>query len=393
MRILIALTYFRPHISGLTIYAERLSRALAARGHQVTVLTSQYESVLPRHEYWHGVEIVRVPVVMRISKGVIMPTIGWEATRLTLSHDVLNLHLPQFDASGIALRGRLFRRPVVLTYHSDLTLPSSIFHWLAGHIVNISNHIAVRLADVVVTNTEDFAKHSSLLSRHPFRIDVIPPPVEMPKPTPEGIEAFRTKFHLNSHGPTIGIVARLAAEKGIEYLLEALPGVIERFPGVSVVHVGPREPVGEAAYTRRLSPLLERYRDRYRFIGVISREELAAFFASCDVHVLPSVNSTESFGMVQVEAALCGTPSVATDLPGVREATRLTGMGVTVSPRDSRALAEGITAVLSQPEAFKRQESGLTEQFSPRAIAAHYEDLFEGLLRRPRGDGRSGGGR
>jgi glycosyltransferase involved in cell wall biosynthesis len=379
MRILIALTYFRPHISGLTIYAERLSRALAARGHRVAVLTSQYASALPRHERWHGVEIVRVPVVMRISKGVIMPTIGWEATRLTWTHDVLNLHLPQFDASGIALRGRLFRRPVVLTYHCDLTLPPSIFHWLAGRVVTISNRIAVRLADAVVTNTEDFARQSPLLSRHPFKINVIPPPVEMPRPTPEMIEAFRTKFHLDRRGPTIGIVARLAAEKGIEYLLEALPGVVERFPGVSVVHVGPREPVGEAAYARRLSPLLERHRDRYRFIGVISREELAAFFASCDVHVLPSVNSTESFGMVQVEAALCGTPSVATDLPGVREATRLTGMGVTVPARDSHALAEGITAVLSQPQAFRRPESGIADRFSPEAIAARYEDLFERL--------------
>ena len=68
MRVLIPLTYFRPHISGLTIYVERLSRALAARGHQVTILTSQYDPVLPRHECLNGVEVVRVPVVMRISK-------------------------------------------------------------------------------------------------------------------------------------------------------------------------------------------------------------------------------------------------------------------------------------------------------------------------------------
>ena len=380
MRVLISLTYFRPHVSGLTIYVERFSRALVARGHQVTILTSQYDQVLPRHEYLNGVEVVRVPVVMRISKGVIMPTIGWEATRLALAHDVLNLHLPQFDASGIALRGRLFHRPVVLTYHSDLTLPPSFLHWLAGHAVNISTHIAIRLADAVVTNTEDFAKHSSFLSRFPSKISVISPPVEMPKPTPRSTEAFRTKFHLNDRGPTIGIVARLAAEKGIEYLLEALPYVIERFPGVSVLHVGPHEPVGEAAYARRLAPLLERYRDHYRFIGVVSREELAAFLAICDVHVLPSVNSTESFGMVQIEAALCGTPSVATNLPGVREATRLTGMGLTVPPRDPRALAEGICNVLSRPEAHVRHRAQIAEQFSPVNVAARYEQLFERLL-------------
>lgn len=378
MRVLIALTYFRPHISGLTIYVERLSRALAARGHQVTILTSQYDRALPRRECWHGVEIVRVPVVMRISKGVIMPTVGWEATRLTLAHDVLNLHLPQFDASGIALRGRLFRRPVVLTYHSELTLPPSVFHWLAGHAVNVSHHIAIRLADAVVTNAEDFARRSPFLSRFPSKLHVIPPPVEMPIPTPESCEAFRTKFHLDSPGPIIGVVARLAAEKGIEYLLEALPYVIDRFPAASVVHVGPREPVGEPAYARRLAPLLDRHSDRYRFIGVVTREELAAFFASCDVHVLPSVNSTESFGMVQIEAALCGTPSVATDLPGVRVATRLTGMGLTVPPRDPRALAEAICQVLGHPEAYAGRRAQIEEQFSPARIAARYESLFKG---------------
>ena len=381
MRVLIALTYYRPHISGLTIYVERLSRALAARGHHVTILTSQYSQSLPRREYLDGVEIVRVPVIMRISKGVIMPTIGLEATRLVLANDVINLHLPQFDASGIALRGRLFRRPVVLTYHSDLTLPPSFFHWMAGHAVNVSNHIAIRLADAVVTNTEGYAQHSPVLSRFLSKIHVIPTPVEMPEPTQEGSEAFRSKFRLDSRGPIIGIVARLASEKGFEYLFEAMPYVIERFPGAYILHVGPREPVGEAAYARRLAPLIEHHRDRYRYLGVVSWEELAAFYAICDVFVLPSVNSTESFGMVQVEAAICGTPSVASDLPGVREAARLTGMGLTATPRDSRALAEAICEVLSHPEAYTRQQGQIVKQFSPASIAARYELLFERLLK------------
>jgi glycosyltransferase involved in cell wall biosynthesis len=381
MRVLIALTYYRPHISGLTIYVERLSRALAARGHHVTILTSQYSQSLSRREYLDGVEIVRVPVIMRISKGVIMPTIGLEATRLVLANDVINLHLPQFDASGITLRGRLFRRPVVLTYHSDLTLPPSFFHWMAGHAVNVSNHVAIRLADAVVTNTEGYAQHSPVLSRFLSKIHVIPTPVEMPEPTWESSEAFRSKFRLDSRGPIIGIVARLASEKGFEYLFEAMPYVIERFPGVYILHVGPREPVGEAAYARRLAPLIERHRDRYCYLGVVSWEELAAFYAICDVFVLPSVNSTESFGMVQVEAAICGTPSVASDLPGVREAARLTGMGLTATPRDSRALAEAICEVLGHPEAYTRQQGQIVKQFSPASIAARYELLFEHLLK------------
>jgi glycosyltransferase involved in cell wall biosynthesis len=382
MRLLIALTYYRPHVSGLTIYVERLAHALVARGHQVTILTSQYDRVLPRYESDQGVNVVRVPVVLRVSKGVVMPTIGWHATRLALTHDLLNLHLPQFDAAGLALRGRLFQRPVVLTYHSDLALPPSFAHWLAGHVIALSHRIALRLADVIVTNTEDFAHHSPVLSQYRTKVHAIPPPIAIPLPTPDSCSTFRAKFNLDGTGSLIGIVGRLSAEKGVEYLLEGLPTILARFPNASVIHVGPREPVGEAAYSQRLAPLLARHRDKYRFIGVVTTEELAAFFASCAVHVLPSVNSTETFGMVQIEAALCGTPTVATALPGVRIASQLTGMGRVVPPRDSRALAEAICEVLAYRKEYVRPQAEIAHQFAPDTIAARYEALFEHLRAR-----------
>src|SRR5512137_2595918 len=100
MRILIVLTYYRPHTSGLTIYAERLAKAFVRRGHTVTVMTSQYERDLPAEETVEGVHIIRVPVLFRLSKGVVMPTFGMMANRLVHEHDVIQLHLPQFDAAG-----------------------------------------------------------------------------------------------------------------------------------------------------------------------------------------------------------------------------------------------------------------------------------------------------
>jgi len=134
MRILIVLTYYRPHISGLTIYVQRLARALAKRGHQVTVLTSQYDKVLPSEEFVDGVRIVRAPVLLRISKGVIMPTFGYLAWKLVLKHDVIHLHLPQFDAAGVALRGRLLKKPTVISYHCDLKLPPGVFNRIVNQL-------------------------------------------------------------------------------------------------------------------------------------------------------------------------------------------------------------------------------------------------------------------
>ncbi len=394
MKILVGLTYYRPHVSGLTIYVERLARALAARGHAVTVLTAQYDRSLPRRETLDGVDVIRVPVALRISKGVVMPTIGWEATRLVPRHDVLSLHLPQLDAAGVALRGRLFRKPVVLTYHSDLLLPPSLVNRLAGFTVNTINHLAARLSDAISGYTDDFARHSPFLSRYLDKLHVIAPPVEMPVPSPEALADFRARHGLPApagrrpdvqaqvagSGPVIGLAVRLAAEKGVEYLLEAMPAILAKFPGARILHAGPSEAIGEAEYLRKLRPLLEQHRERYTHVGTLNADQMAVFFTCCDVHVLPSINSTETFGLVQVEAALCGTPSVASALPGVRMPTRMTGMGRTAPPRDVPALAEAIVDVLSNRERYLRPRAPIAEQFSPAAAAAKYEALFHKLL-------------
>jgi glycosyltransferase involved in cell wall biosynthesis len=384
MKVLVGLTYYRPHVSGLTIYVERLARSLVERGHTVTVLTAQYDTRLPRRETLHGVDVIRVPVALRVSKGVIMPTIGWEATRLVPAHDVVSLHLPQLDATGIGVRGRLWHRPVVITYHSDLILPPSLVNWLAQTVSDLGNDVAAHLADVLLAYTDDFAQHSRYLSKYLDKVKVIPPPVEMPVPTPEALRAFREQYHLDGSGPVIGLAVRLAAEKGVEYLLEALPTILERCPGARVLHAGPKEAIGETAYMQKLERLIEPLRERYTFVGTLTPEQMAVFFSNCDVHVLPSINNTETFGLVQIEAALCGTPTVASALPGVRVPTQLTGMGRTVPPRDPAALAAAILEVLEHREQYVRPREPIAEMFSPAKTAERYEEIFNDLVRRKR---------
>src|SRR5512133_2470931 len=147
MKILTVLTYYRPHTSGLTIYAERLARAFVKRGHQVTVMTSQYDASLPRKETMDGVKIIRVPIVARVSKGVLAPTFGLVATKLVAEHDVVQMHLPQFDAPGVAARARLFVKPAVLTYHCDIQLPAGLFNRVVNAVVDFQNNMAGILAN------------------------------------------------------------------------------------------------------------------------------------------------------------------------------------------------------------------------------------------------------
>ena len=380
MRVLVALTYYRPYTSGLTIYAERLAVGLAARGHHVTVLTSQYDSSLPRAEVINGVHVVRVTVAARISKGVIMPSFGIEATRLALSHDVLSLHMPQFDAPGLALRGRLLGKPVVLTYHCDLQLPPGAFNRIVDRVVQVANHSAGALATRIVAYTEDFATHSPFLSHFKSKVDIIPPPVEIPDSTPADIDAFKQRYNLT--GPVIGMAARLAAEKGVEVLLDAMPKIIAAHPDARVLFAGPFEQVlGEEAYARRLAPMFEKYRNNWTFLGTLSQRELATFFHVCDLVTVPSLNSTESFGLVQVEAMLCGTPSIASNLPGVRQPPTQTGMGLVVPIGDSDALGDAILTILNDPQRFQRSRDEISARFSTDRTVTAYEALFQRLSR------------
>lgn len=383
MRLLCALTYYRPYTSGLSIYVERLATGLAQRGHEVTVLTSQYDPSLPREEELNGVQVVRAPVIARVSKGVIMPSFGRLATSLARRHDAMSLHLPQFDAPGLALRGRILRQPVVLTYHSDLQLPFSMLNTLANRVVDVANLAAGRLATRVVAYTEDFAEHSPYLRRFRDKVTVIPPPVAVADVGADEIAAFRQR--LNLRGPVIGMAARLAAEKGVEVLLRALPRVLERYPDARVLFAGPHEHVlGEEAYARRLRPEFERLAHHWTFLGTLGARELAALYHNLDVIVVPSLNSTETFGLVQVEAMLCGTPSIATALPGVRQPVYQTGMGEVVPIGDSEGLALAILRVLADRDRYVRPAAEIAERFSIDRTVTAYEQLFAELASRRR---------
>lgn len=381
MRILIALTYYRPHYSGLTIYVERLARALAKRGHHVTVLTSRFSDNLPAQEIVDGVEIIRLNVLARVSKGVVMPSMPLRAWRLIRQADIINVHLPQLDAALIASMARIMHKPVVMTYHCDLRLPSGFIHRIANLASSIANHISAYSANKIVTNTLDYAENSTFLSKYLEKIEVIAPSVEMPNTSIENTDKFKQKHKIRDDEPVIGMLARLATEKGVEYLIQAMPRILKVFPKARILYGGQYKNVlGEEAYAARLSPQIKALGQHWKFLGIISEEEIGAFFQVCDVTVLPSLNSTESFGMVQVESMSCGTPVVASDLPGVRQPVLLTSMGLIVPPGNSEALAQAIIQILTDPEKYKQNPEEIRQKFSSDLLAKRYEQVFLKLL-------------
>jgi glycosyltransferase involved in cell wall biosynthesis len=381
MKILIVLTYYRPHISGLTIYAERFAKAFAKRGHEVTILTSQFEPALARDEVVDGVRIIRAPVLFRLSKGVIMPTFGWLASKLVSQADVIQLHLPQFDAAGISLRGRLLRKPTVITYHCDLILPPGLFNRVANLAVLFMNWLTAIFTHRIVTYTQDYAEHSDYLKNKMKKVKIIPPPVVLPVVKPEAVRAFAQTHNAPNRRPVIGMAARFATEKGVEVLLEALPRVLERFPNALVQFVGPYQNIiGEEEYFSRLLPRIAQYQQsgHWQFLGSLNPEQMAAFFPNLDVLVLPSLNSTEAFGLVQIEAMMNGIPCVASSLPGVRQPVLRHGMGRIFRIGDSAALADALIEVLTNKKNYTTNLVPFSI-YDPNMVAQDYEELFSEL--------------
>ncbi len=390
MKLLFAMTYYRPYISGVTVYNQRMAEGLARRGHHVTVLTSRYDAALPEQAVEGGINVVRLPVALRVSKGALMRGYGARAAELAAAHDAIVMSLPNtpLEIFWLTRLARRLGRPLIGAYHCDITLPPGLFNALVTRGVACCNLLAAARADALLSYSVDYSLHSRLLRGLGHKLVCIVPPIAVATPDPVAVAELRRR-HADGGRRLIGVAARLAPEKGIEYLPEGL-GRIERAAGapVRLLMVGDTEHViGEEPYRTLIGPLLAALGDRVALLGQLSDVDLSAFYAACDVLALPSVNPTESFGMVQVEAMLCGTPVVASDLPGVRAPVQMTGMGRLAPPRDAEALADAIAAVLAEPERYRRGRRHVEAIFSLERALDRFEEMLEVL--RPGANGRS----
>ena len=381
MRILTVLTYYQPHVSGVTMYARRLIRRLGVRGLKVTVLTSQYRRDLPSREAIDGATIVRSPVLLRASKGVLMPLFPWQALRLVASHDVVHLHFPQLEASLVAIFAKLLRRPVVVTYQCDIVLPSWRARLLFSWLISLSHWLTCLLADTIVAISDDYAAHSPLLKRFRRKVVSTLPLIEVEE-SRDPSRSLRERYELGG-GPLVGFVGRFAEEKGIATLVDSVEHVQREVPNVRYVLAGLTDRVPGERVFERVQPKIEKLGPAWTHVGMLSDAELFELYEALDVLVLPSINSTESFGLTQAEAMLAGTPVVASDLPGVREAVRTTGMGELVRPNDAKDLARGIVRVLREPERYVRPLQEVRAIFDPTRTVDFYESLYYELTGAP----------
>src|SRR3972149_11606337 len=113
MNILMQTTYYYPHVSGLTIYFQKLAEAYVKLGHEVTIVAAQDKKQLAKRENIKGVEIIRSPVLFRINKGVFLPLIVWDAFQAIRAADVVHFNLPSIEALPLALCARLLGKRII----------------------------------------------------------------------------------------------------------------------------------------------------------------------------------------------------------------------------------------------------------------------------------------
>lgn len=381
MKILISATYFEPYKSGLSIYALRVAKGLVKLGHDVVVLTSQFKPDLALEENLNGVKVVRLPVSMRASKGVFMRELGAAIRHWVSWAEVVNLHLPQFESPSFTRECRRQAKPLVVTYHCDLEMSSGLINWLAGWGTQQRQTGVLRQADIIVQNSLDYAEHSPWLKPHLAKVREVPTPIDWVRTTPQEVQAFRAKYGFQPDERILGLAGRVAAEKGYEYLIEALPKVLAVSPQTRVVHAGTWKGVlGEEAYQAKIEAMLEPLGKHWQSLGYLPDDEFRAFFGACDALIFSSLNRTESFGIVQIEAMLQGTPVIASDLPGVRQPILNTGMGKIVPIRDADALAEAIIATLDEGKAKLPSAEDYLKRFAKEEVALMYQALFKEVL-------------
>lgn len=371
MRVLTVATYYLPYVSGLTVYAQRIAEGLVRRGHECRVVCACHVPTLPLSEERNGVKVRRAPARARLSRGFVAPQIfSLLQTEMDWA-DVAIVHGPFAEGPWFAWVARREKLPFVYVHHTDIVLPSGAGNRLVEWLTWRSMEKTAAGAAAVVGPSEDYARESRFLSKFRDKLFLVYPPVPMPR----GGRGSRFLPCARGRKPVLGFAGRFVEEKRPDIALAAVGCLRAQGFEKIVLLVAGQSRVHYEDYYRKCLRLLKSVRDYVRFLGVIDDvDSLASFYSACDVFLLPS--DRESFAMVQVEAMLCGTPVVASDIPGGRVPVLVTGMGELFEPGSPNDLAEKTKQVLQHRSVYVKPRDVIEKVFSYGRTLEAYEALL-----------------
>lgn len=381
MRILFFLTYYTPHISGPVKYIERLAKELEKQGNVVSILTSKHPPNLSMFERKNGTSIFRIPVLIHLGKGVIMPHLIIKAPICIGRSDIVVVNLPQLEAGFIALWCKIFNKPLVAIHHTDLSGWNGWWHRLSEGITNLSGKLACSIATIIIPYTNDYAKNSDFLRPYFQKVSPLFPLVNRRLPSQQFTQKLISRFPKTNNTKYIGYSGRIAKQKKLEDAIAALDILNKSNHNYQwkLLLAGPLA-IGET-YGQNLIASIKNRQD-ISWLKALNDQQLSAFYQHLDALVLPSNDRLESFGLVQIEAMINGCPVVATDLPGARIPIGLTGMGKLVPPNQPLILADAIASVVADPTFCSPDKIRKVKTvFSPPKTTSKFSDLLEQIQR------------
>ena len=363
--------FYPPYMGGIETHLQTLCSELG-RSLTVNVIVANDARGM-RQERVDGISVTRLANLAIVRSTPFCPRL---ATALRTDRaDIVHLHLPN-PAAIIAylMSGR--RGPLVLTWHSDIVRQK----WLSRMLAPLHRWF-VRNATQCIATSANYIESSPVLSASRSHCRVIPYGIPLERfATPDfAVVELRRRF-----GERLVLaVGRLIYYKGFEYLMRAMAYV----DGTLVL-------IGDGPLRQRLEREAHEagIRERVFFAGEMNNSQLAPYYHAADVFVLPSVERSEAFGIVQLEAMACGKPIVNTRLATGVPFVSVDGLtGITVPPRDSLSLGLAISRLLDDPElrahygaeAVRRVRSEFTAERMGERTLALYREIVPGGRRVP----------
>jgi rhamnosyl/mannosyltransferase len=318
----------------------------------------------------NGVPVTRAASLLRVGSVWFAPALVSLLARVET--DILVLHEP----NPMALFAYCLTRPrhrLIIWYHSEVLRP----RWRYRLIYEPFLNVPLRRAQRIVVSSPALLEHAAPLRPHTRRCEVIPFGLDVVPDTANhlSVDAVRSRWN----GPVALFVGRLVPYKGADVLLRALA---RAEVAAVVIGDGPMR-----ADLERLSREL-RLESRAFFLGPVEDDAVAAWYAACDVFVLPSVTRAEAFGLVQLEAMARGKPVISTRLSTGVPWVNVDGVtGIVVSPGDSEELAGALQTLAGDPELRARMgqaaRARFDQEFTRKRMIDRTIALYERVMTEP----------
>jgi glycosyltransferase involved in cell wall biosynthesis len=352
--------YFPPHIGGVEQVVKSLSEKLLARGHKVTVITSNSVEgrtvVRQNHvKFLRSFEIAHTPFA---------PTLFWHLLKIK-KRDVVHLHVAQAYFADLAwLASKVKQFSYIAHFHLDVQ-PSGSLGFLFKFYKRTLLGLIMRSAKKVVV----FSEPQKLLVSRQYRVN----PnniIIIPNGVSEGFflsSASRNSSYNDRRTPRVLYVGRMVrAQKHVERIVESAP---------LLSHKAEFDLVGDGEDRLELESLAKNLQvTNVHFHGAKDRKALMSFYARSDLFVLPS--DQEGMPLALLEAMATGLPIIGSDVMGIRELINDCGVLVAPSPRN---FASAIDKVISNTQLagnLSRKSFIKGREFSWDNLVGKFENLY-----------------